>query len=245
MRRHLAHGALAGTAGGLAMAAVLAIAGEGPIGRAIAIEAERQPTGGAAEMFGRGAQQAGGAAAAVLYGLAVGIVFSVVFAAVSRRLASGGDWRAAMGLAVTGLATVFVVPFLKYPANPPAVGNPSTIGRRTLLYVVLLAWSVVASWATWRAWRSMTAKAVPEHLRVPATAATYLALVGAGFLALPASPDVIDVPATLVWQFRLASLAGTSCLWLVTGTVFGWLRLREAAAPGVQTQAVRVGQDSR
>ncbi len=42
-------------------------------------------------------------------------------------------------LTVAGLGWVAIgaVPFVKYPANPPAVGDPETIDQRTWLWVVL------------------------------------------------------------------------------------------------------------
>jgi hypothetical protein len=39
---------------------------------------------------------------------------------------------------------VYLIPFLKYPANPPSIGNPETIQHRTAAYVVLILASAVA-----------------------------------------------------------------------------------------------------
>ena len=39
--------------------------------------------------------------------------------------------------------TLFFIPFLKYPANPPSIGNSDTIGRRTTLYLILIALSLL------------------------------------------------------------------------------------------------------
>ena len=155
-RRLLKQGVLAGMAGGAALALVLRLIGEGPIGRAVALEGA-----GGDEMFGRGTQQLGGMVAAVLYGAALGAVFTVAYAAVRHRLRTTDDWRAAVALAAAGFAGVFLLPFLKYPANPPAVGDPDTIGRRTALYLLAVAWSLVATWGGWRAWRALVARGVP------------------------------------------------------------------------------------
>ena len=223
MRRCLGRGAAAGLAGGGAMAVVLAVAGEGPIGRAIALEA------GGGETFTRGAQQAGGVAGALLFGVAAGTLMAVAYALVRHRMATADDWRAAVTLASICFATVFLVPFLRYPANPPGVGDADTIGRRTALYLLALGWSAVATWAAWRAGRALRARGAPDHIRLPATAGCYVALVVVGLLGLPANPDPVTVPAGLLWQFRLATVGGALALWSVTGTVFGWLHLRAAA----------------
>jgi predicted cobalt transporter CbtA len=225
LRRHLRDGALAGLAGGAVLALVLLAAGEGAINRAITLEQRAHPATAGDEMFGRGAQQAGGALASVLYGLALGAILAVAFVALRRLLATRSEWRAAVQLAAVGFVTVNLVPFLKYPGNPPGVGDPATIGRRTALYLLMLAWSALATVAAWRLARTLHRRGVPEHLRLPAVVAMHVAVVVVGLAALPGSPDRLTVPATLLWRFRLASLAGTVTFWAVTGTVFGWLRL--------------------
>ena len=221
-RRLLKQGVLAGMAGGAALALVLRLIGEGPIGRAVALEG-----GGGGEMFSRGTQQLGGMAASVLYGAALGAVFTVAYAVVRHRLRTPDDWRAAVALAFAGFAGVFLLPFLKYPANPPAVGDPDTIGRRTALYLVAVAWSLVATWGGWRSWRALVARGMPAPQAVPATLAVWVGLAVVGLVVLPANVDPVDAPATLIWQFRLATVAGAAAFWSVVGMMFGWLRVRD------------------
>jgi hypothetical protein len=233
MRRLLKQGLLAGLAGGGALALVLRLVGEGPIGRAVALEGK---TGD--EVFSRSVQQAGGMAAALVYGAALGAVFAVAYALVRHRLRTVDDWRAAVGLAVAGFAGVFLLPFLKYPANPPAVGSPDTIGRRTGLYLVAVAWSLVATWAGWRAWRALAARGWDAPRAVPATAVAWVGLAAVGLALLPPSPDPVVAPATLIWQFRLATVGGAVAFWSVVGMVFGWLRVRDVPGVGV---AARMG----
>jgi predicted cobalt transporter CbtA len=220
-RRLLKQGVLAGMAGGAGLALVLRLIGEGPLGRAVAIEGS---TGH--DMFSRGTQQVGGMLAALIYGAALGAVFGVVYAAVRHRVRAADDWRAAVNLAATGFVAVFLLPFLKFPANPPSVGDPDTIGRRTALYLLAVAWSLVATWGAWRAWRALVARGVPVHQAVPATLGTWVVLAAVGLVALPSNPDPVNAPATLIWQFRLASLGGAVTYWSVMGLVFGWLRVR-------------------
>ena len=221
IRKLLKDGVLAGTAGGVALALVLRLVGEGPIGRAAALEG-----GGGDELFGRGAQELGGMVAAVLYGAALGAVFTIAYAAVRHRLRLADDWRASVALAATGFVAVFLLPFLKYPANPPAVGDPGTVGRRTALYLLAVAWSLVATWGGWRAWRALVARGLPVHRAVPATAAVWVGLAAVGLGALPAGTGPATVPATLLWDFRLSTIAGAAAFWSVVGMVFGWLRVR-------------------
>ncbi len=247
MRRHLRDGALAGLAGGAALAIVLLAAGERTISRAIELE-QRAHGGGAAatafghaagdEMFSRGVQQVGGVLAALVWGVAVGAIFAVAYVALRRRLDTASEWRAAVTLSAIGFTTLTLVPFLKYPANPPGVGDPDTVGRRTALFLLIVAWSILSTGAAWRAARVLARRGVPEHLRVPLVGLLYAGLVTLGLAALPGSPGAINVSATLVWRFRLASLAGSAAFWAVCGVTFGWLRVAarsRAAFLGVET----------
>lgn len=231
MTAYLRRGVLAGLAGGAAMAAFLLLVGERSIRQALAIEAARSRGEPSVEEFTRGTQLAGGVVAALLYGLFIGAVFAVVFAAVRHRSRLRDDFARALALSAVGFGTLVLVPALKYPANPPAVGDPATVGRRTVAYLTLVGLSVVASFATWRASRYLRGRGVPDHLRLPALALGYLALVGAAYLAWPANPDRVSVPAQLIWRFRLAALGGTAALWAVLGVVFGWVCLRADDRP--------------
>jgi predicted cobalt transporter CbtA len=224
VRRHLRNGALAGLAGGAALAIVLLTIGEGPIGEAVGLE-KNASAGPHEEMFSRGTQQIGGAVGGLIYGLALGMIFAVAYVALRRRFATAQNWRASLHLAGIGFLTIFLVPFLKYPPNPPAVGSPDTIGRRTALYLVMVAWSLVATWAAWLAARALKRRELADQYRPAAVAGLYVLLIGAGFALLPGTPDPVNAPATLVWNFRLSSLAGAAAYWSVTGAVFGWLSL--------------------
>jgi predicted cobalt transporter CbtA len=230
--RLLRLGALAGLAGGIALALFLRLVGEGPIGDAVRLEAQRASGGSAHdELFSRATQQVGGMIGAALFGVCAGAVLAVVLAAVRHRLAATDDWRRAVTVAAVAFVTVGLVPELKYPANPPAVGNPDTIGRRTALYLVMLAWSLVSAWAAWRLSCWLRERSRPDHVRLPAVAGLYAALVGLGLAVLPGSPDAVDAPATLVWRFRLAAVGGSLLFWAVTGVALGWLLLRGRAVP--------------
>ena len=221
MKRMLRAGALAGAAGGVGLALFLRLVGEGAISDAVALERSRH--GVHQEMFSRGTQQVGGMVGAVVYGVCMGLIVAVAFAAVRHRLSVRGDWRRSLLMAATGFVAISLVPFLKYPANPPAVGAPGTIGRRTALYLLMLGLSIVAVWATWRLWTWAEARGWDERRRVTAAVGTFVVLVGAGYALLPGSPDPVTAPAQLMWRFRVASLGGAAAYWTVLGLVLGAL----------------------
>lgn len=240
MTRILRLGAVSGLAGGLAMALFLLAVGERSISDAIALEdAAARAAGETHEaVFSRGTQLAGGFAGSVLAGVVFGLVLAVVFAAVRHKLAFADDWRRAVAVSATGFVTIALVPALKYPANPPAVGDPDTIGHRTTLYVLMLAWSLVATWGAWRLSLRLRERLTPDHVRLTAAVALFAMIVGVGFVVLPGTPDAVAAPATLVWRFRTASLGGAALLWLVSGVVLGSLLERTASFSATRTKAV-------
>jgi predicted cobalt transporter CbtA len=237
MSRLLKLGAVAGLVGGVALALFLRLVGEGPINDAIALERSRAAAGTAHdELYTRAAQQIGGMLGAAVFGVCAGVVLTVVFALVRHRLTARDDWRRAITVAATAFITIALVPFLKYPANPPAVGNPDTINERTALYLVMVAWSVVATWAAWRLSRWLRVQGHAEYRRVPIVLAAWAVIVAVGYIVLPGSPDAVDAPATLVWRFRAAALGGQALFWSATGLTLGWLLLRaegSLAAPAL------------
>lgn len=238
MKRILGVGCLAGLAAGVAAALFAATAGRGPIRDAIALEDSiSHATGGAhhEDLFSRGVQEIGGAVGLVVFGLALGVIFSVVLAAAGPRLAAAGPRLAAstplaasLRLGFFGFVTVVLVPFLKYPANPPAVGDPDTVNERTVLYFAVLGLSILLTWAVWRFHRGVKLAPVAKAW---ATAALYGAGLVVIFLAVPGNPDVIEAPADLVWRFRLASLGGLAAAWATLSLVTGTLLSRPGQRP--------------
>ena len=235
MRRMLGIGALAGLAAGAASAAFLATVGRGPIADAIALEEARDHASGAAhhqDLFSRGVQEIGGMLGLIVFGLALGIIFAVVLAAVGPRLGAATPMGAAVKLGWAGFATVALIPFLKYPANPPAVADPDTVNQRTLAYFAVLGLSILLTLAVWRLHNRLR---VGPAARAWAAAALYSTGLAVIFLALPADPDSLDAPADLVWRFRMASLGGLAAAWtalaLTTGTLLTRWPLEGATQP--------------
>ncbi|WP_149263189.1 CbtA family protein [Actinomadura sp. K4S16] len=178
---------------------------------------------------GRGTQKAGLFLATGLYGLAVGGVFALVFAGLRGRVGPRSDAGLALAAAGTAFAAVIVVPFLKYPANPPAVGDPETINTRTVLYLAMIGVGLLST-----AIAVTTARSVRggPWARWPAAVLAFVVPVAVASLLLPAVDEVPDgFPATLLWQFRITSLGTQLVFWASFGTLFGWFCNRAARAP--------------
>ncbi len=53
--------------------------------------------------------------------------------------------------------------------------------------------------------------------------AGYLASAALLYLLMPANPDPVEIPMTIVTTFRIFSLAGLTIFWLILGLSFGLL----------------------
>jgi predicted cobalt transporter CbtA len=178
--------------------------------------------------------------AVVVYSTAFGGLFSLAFAFAYRRMGDFGARATSALLAAAGFISVYLVPLLKYPANPPSVGLPETIDMRTSLYFAMILISLAAMIASGML-----------RLRLNQRFGNWnAALIAAGFYILIATgaamalPDVNEVPegfpAAVLWQFRIASLGGQAIMWGVLGLLFGAVaeRLLNSAGPAVRRSAV-------
>ena len=223
LRRGMAAGLLAGLLAGLFAFFV----GEPLLDRAIAIE-EASAHDGAhhhddEEIFSRPTQKAGLFFATGLFGVTVGGVFGLAFAFFRGRLAADSDFKRSVYLTAAVFAGAFLIPFLKYPANPPAVGDPETIGARTAAYFTLVGLSLLVVLAAWLAARALRERGVDATRRRALVGAGMALAVGTLFLALPAAPSAGNFPAGLLWGFRLSSFGTQLVFWAGLGVVFGLL----------------------
>lgn len=169
----------------------------------------------------RDEQRGGLFLATALYGIAIGGLFAVGFAVLRGRGTQRSDWQLATRLAAALFVAVVLVPFIKYPANPPAVGDPQTIGDRTEYYLILLVGSLLALLATARVMWSIRADAEP-WVRPLLGAGAFIGVAGGLALALPGVQEIPpDFPAPLIWEFRLSSLGTQAVLWAALGIGFG------------------------
>jgi predicted cobalt transporter CbtA len=228
-RAILLRGLLAGLIAGL-LAGVFGYAvGEPQVDAAIAIEEAALPAGaepghhGAEAAVSRDRQKGGLFLATALYGIAMGGLLATAYTLLRRRLRTRDDTRAALGLTAAALLGMVLVPFVKYPPNPPAVGDPATINQRTISYLAILVIGLVAVWAGVVAARAATA----EWRRATAAVVAFAAVVAIGYLMLPTIDEVPDTfPPSLLYTFRISSLGTQVVLWTVLGLAFAALLSR-------------------
>ncbi len=233
MRTLLVRGMLSGLVAGLLALVFAHIFGEPSVVSAIDFESAAQTARGETpepEVVSRAVQSTIGLATAVLvYAVAFGGLFSLAFAVAYGRIGRLSPRATAAVLALGGYLVVFVVPFLKYPANPPAVGNPDTIGQRTGLYLAMVVASVLLAVAATYLGRRLTARLGAWNATLTAGAAFVGTVAFVQFL-LPTVDEVTDAfPATVLWDFRVASLGTQLIMWSTLGLVFGALVARPLA----------------
>lgn len=229
VRALLVRGMLAGLITGALALVTAYLLGEPHVDAAIAFEeAHSHDHGdGGVELVSRTMQSTGGLATGILvYGVALGGIAALAFCVALGRIGRFGP-RATAGLVALGaFVAVFLVPFLKYPANPPAVGDPDTLNQRTALFFLMIALSVLLAVGAVILGRRLAPRLGNWHATVASGAALVVA-IGLAYAFLPAGDNVPEgFPATLLWQFRLASLAVELVLWTGFGLVFGELAER-------------------
>jgi len=220
LRRGLVAGLLAGMVAGL----FYLIAGEPVVQQALRYESAAAG-GHAVEVFSRGTQRVGLVAGVALYGTAMGGVFGFLYTVLEPRLAGATAWERSLRLAAAAFASAWLVPFLKYPSNPPGVGDPATGPYRTRLYLAMVAVSLAACVGAWLLSRALAGRGVPRAPRQLVVGAAYLVVILSAYALLPEVRLETNVPTAVLWDARKASAAGQALLWLSLGVSFGWLSL--------------------
>ena len=244
-------GVIAGLLAGLVASVLLTFTAEPVVDQAIALEeshAAHEPNAAAEpEIVSRSQQKGIGRFAAYgLGGAAYGVLFGIAFLSLRRRSGGSGDravsrpedaFRRAL-LAGAFMAGAFtVMPFLKYPPNPPAVGDPATLSDRQWKYLAVIFLSLVVLAGAARLSTFLRERGWLDDERLVAVGLAVVVPLGVICAALPPFHDPIGVPANLLWRFRIASLGGNLLLWAVLTVTFGAVavrRERELTSPAAE-----------
>jgi predicted cobalt transporter CbtA len=216
-------GVIAGIVLGLINQAVV----EPFIDRAISIETQRHVARGesidtAQQSQYRVWQKGGEVVAAAMYGVSLSALFGIVFVYSRRSLPGFTNTKKALFLAAIMFFVIFLIPALKYPANPPAVGNPSTIYYREMLYVGFIAVSGFSALALAFSYRRLQIyfSEKPIWLIVPLI---YTVIMISAYIVFPPNPDKATIPTDLIISFRVASISTIGIFWGVLGIIVGVL----------------------
>ncbi|MCP3755276.1 CbtA family protein [Streptomyces sp. TBY4] len=240
-RALLIRGMLAGLLAGIAAFLVAYFLGESQVDAAIAIEeAGAHDHGGEAAPVSRALQATAGlGTGTLLYGIALGGIAALAYCYALGRIGRFGPRATALLVSGALFVTVTLVPFFKYPANPPAVGDPETTVQRTTLYVLMLVLGLLLAAAALILGRRLAPRLGNWNASVAASVA-FVVAVGIAYALLPGVNEVpAGFPAALVWQFRLASLAVQAAMWSTFGLAFGFLAERALVPAGTPKEAVQ------
>ena len=232
----LMRGMLVGVLAGLLCFAFLKIVGEPSLDRAIAFESSHShehehshvaqgATGHQEDTHDEGVSRAvqsglGLFVGVVVYSAAFGGLFALAFAFLLGRIDLDIRGSAAL-LAACAFVSLYLMPSLKYPANPPAIGSAETIGARTALYFAMMTISLVAMIAA-AMLRRILAERIDRWSASLVAAIAYIAVIVVAAMILPEVNEVPDdFSATVLWQFRLASMGAQLLMWTTIGLGFG------------------------
>jgi Probable cobalt transporter subunit (CbtA) len=226
---------VAGLIAGLLASVFHRVLTEPVIDRAIAAEearASEQPGHVHEEpVVSRGGQKIGLIVGLLVYGLTWGLLVGLSLYA-TRGWGPAGWSLGRRGLVVAGLVgwSVALFPFLKYPANPPGVGEPETIAYRQTLYIGFIALAVLGG---------ALAVSLRQRLRAasdgPSAWIAPVAFYGVWALAMyalmPPNPDPVELSATIVGPFRTLSLTGLIVFWGGLALALAYLGRERPRAP--------------
>ncbi|OLT98441.1 CbtA family protein [Mycobacterium syngnathidarum] len=184
------------------------------------------------ELFTRGVQSTIGMGFGVLaFSVALGALFAVVFCVAYGRLNNLSARVLSVLIAGGMLISLWVVPSLKYPPNPPATSLDETITQRALLYLLMVGLSALL----------MVAAAYLGHQLAPKLGAWNATLVGAAAYIVAVAvlmlilPTINETPGPLrddagnivfpgfpavdLYEFRLYGLGTQVIIWATIGLV--------------------------
>jgi hypothetical protein len=215
-----------------------------------------------ADIVSRHVQRTAGIGVGMIgFGLAMGALVAVVFALCLGRTGRIRPRPLALLVAAAGFVSVYLVPFAKYPANPPAIGHEDTIRARGTLFLTLLLVSVLGAvlavcvgqrlqhrFGTWNA----TLLAGVGYLAVvgiamavlPAPGRLHANLVEYGSRATETPLPLTDshgaivfpgFPADVLAEFRAYSVFAQLLLWGVIGLAFAPMAERVLYPPAARS----------
>ena len=223
-------GALAGTIHGIANLAIV----EPYLDEAIGIENQNLFASGEEEDTPkfwveydayRDWQKGGQVLAGAILGTSIGALFGIVYALSRNSLKGKNDLQKTLVLAGIMWLTMYLIPFLKYPANPPTVGDGETVVLRAILYLSFIAISGFGAVGFYQLY-----KRLKQNTKVLAFAG-YAVFIGIVFALMPPNPDEITAPMDLVNGFRVMSVVAVSVFWVSVAVILGglWHKFRPDA----------------
>jgi predicted cobalt transporter CbtA len=180
-------------------------------------------------------QKGGEIAAGTILGMAFGSLLGMVFVFGRRIIPSGSNIKKALVLSGIVWLVIFLVPAIKYPANPPTVGDPDTINYRQSLFISFILISGFTALGLAILYTKMKKSKV--SIKFLTVSVIYAIIMTGAFLVVPPNPDEITAPMDLVNGFRIMSMLTITVFWIILGITFGliWEKLKPHEATQFKT----------
>ena len=225
--------------------------------RAIALEEERAasvtPAGAEEEEAGPevslGVQRVGMVFGTAIYGAIIGLFFSVGFVLLHR---AAPDWPVvwvAIAIGALGFWSLSLFPFIKYPLNPPGVGDEATLLSRQFgqtLFMLLSAVAIGVGLDAVRRIQQNIGEFASRRVWYGGVLGIYAILALVMVFVFPGNPDPVPVPIDLLELFRALTMAGQFLMWalLAVGVTLAllWRQRSESvrnSAPAAATGLAR------
>jgi predicted cobalt transporter CbtA len=164
-------------------------------------------------------QKSGTFLAGALIGMSYGALLGVGYVFARKYLPTSDDRKKAILLAALMYLALYLVPFSKYPANPPSVGNPDTISLRQHLYTTFQITSVAIAIAMGILFFKYRNVDRIQYI-IPAV---YILLIASIYFLWPSNPDKIEIPMSVVNTFRALTGITMGIFFLSIGVFLGLL----------------------
>ncbi len=164
-------------------------------------------------------QKGGEIVAGTILGTSISALFGIVYAYSRDSLPGSNNKKKGLILAGIMFFVLFLIPALKYPANPPAVGDPETIEFRESLYIGMLVISGFTAFGVALLYRKLGQK--HNESRMIVVPAIYTVIIALAFVVLPANPDEITISSELLMNFRIVTTITMGIFWGMLGILLG------------------------
>lgn len=161
-------------------------------------------------------QKGGQILAGMILGTSIGALFGIVFAYARNVLPGKNHIKKALVLSAIMWFTIYIIPFLKYPANPPTVGDTETVLLRSVLYLSFIAISGFGALGFYQLYKKL------QNIKKIFSFIGYFVFMSTMFIAMPNNPDTVTAPEELVNGFRIMSILAVSIFWISVAIILGF-----------------------
>lgn len=225
--------------------------------RAIVLEEERSlaESGGVVDeedpLVSLGVQRVGMAVGNGIFGAVLGLFFAGGYALLRRVVPGWQPFVIALAVGALGFWALSLFPFIRYPLNPPGVGEESSLTVRQgyqVLFMVLSVVGVAGLMLAWQRAKSLAASATQQLQLMSGILLVYAVFAIVIVFAVPGNPDPVPVPIDLLELFRALTMVGQFLQWALlavgVGLALVWFKRKEEAERSINDVAVNApGED--